>query len=83
MSDPAQLAGLSHALERVALALSRDDADDCRVEHYLAELAGGQREVLAMALSFALRRQALNEDPVTERAIARLEATLGGAAPGR
>ena len=68
-----RLADLSHTLDRVALALCRDDADDRRVELYLEGLAEGEREAVAIALSYALRRRELEgPDPINERAAAAL-----------
>ncbi len=56
----AALAQLSHALDRVALALCDDnDDDDGRIQAYLVELADGEPEALAVALSYALRRREL------------------------
>ena len=75
--DLAQLAELSHTLDRVALALCRDDPDDRRVELYLEGLADGEQEAVAIALSYALRRREREgPDPVNERATAALAATV-------
>ena len=77
MTDLVRLADLSHILDRVALALCRDDPDDRRVELYLEELAAGEREAAAIALSYALRRRELEgPEPVNERAVAALAATV-------
>jgi hypothetical protein len=71
--DLSRLAELSHTLDRVALALCRDDPDDRRIEVYLEELAEGEREAVAIALSYALRRRELEgPEPVNERAAAAL-----------
>ena len=77
MSDMAALAQLSHALDRVALVLAENDPDDGRIQRYLVELAAGQREAVAIALSYALRRHAL-EGPsaAVDRAANRLRAAL-------
>jgi hypothetical protein len=77
VTDLVRLADLSHTLDRVALALCRDDPDDRRVELYLEELAEGEREAVAIALSYALRRRELEgHDPINERAAAALAATV-------
>ena len=77
MRDLQRLAELSHTLDRVALALCRDDPDDRRIELYLEEVADGEREAVAIALSYALRRRELEgPDPVNERAAAALAATV-------
>jgi ABC-type glutathione transport system ATPase component len=71
--DLSRLAELSHTLDRVALALCRDDPDDRRIEVYLEELAEGEREAVAIARSYALRRRELEgPEPVNERAAAAL-----------
>ena len=73
MDDLEQLAELSHTIDRVALALCRDDPDDLRVEQYLVTMADGQREALAVALSYALRRRELQgSSPLNDRAVAAL-----------
>jgi hypothetical protein len=75
--DLARLAELSHTLDRVALSLCRDDPDDRRIELYVEELAGGEREAVAIALSYALRRRELEgPDPTNERAAAALAAVI-------
>jgi hypothetical protein len=71
--DLARLAELSHQLDRVARALCAEDPDDRRIELYLEELADGEREAAAIALSYALRRRELEgPDPVNERTVAAL-----------
>lgn len=77
MSDLGRLAELSHTLDRVAVALCRDDPDDRRIELYLEELAAGEREAAAIALSYALRRRELEgSTPLNDRAVAALAATV-------
>ena len=72
-----QLAELSHAIDRLARFLCEEDPDDRRVERALAERSGGQREAVAVALSYALRRREL-EGPTsaTEREVAALAGAL-------
>ena len=77
MTDLVRLAELSHTLDRVAVALCRDDPDDRRIELYLEELADGEREAAAIALSYALRRRELDgATTLNERAVAALAATV-------
>ena len=77
MTDLVRLADLSHTLDRVTVALCRDDPDDRRIELYLEELADGEREAVAIALSYALRRRELDgATPLNERAVAALAATV-------
>jgi hypothetical protein len=73
MSDMERLAELSHTIDRVALALCRADPGDRRIELYLVEVSEGEREAMAVALSYALRRREL-EGPtdLNERAVAAL-----------
>lgn len=72
-----QLAELSHAIDRVALSLCREDADDRRVEVYLVGMADGQREALAVALSYALRRRELEgSSPLNDRSVAALAGAM-------
>jgi hypothetical protein len=71
--DLSRLAELSHTIDRVALALCQEDPDDRRVELYLVEVSEGQREAVAAALSYALRRRELEgSTPLNERAVAAL-----------
>jgi len=73
----AGLAELSHAVERVALALCRDDPDDDRVAWHLEAIADGEREAVAVALSYALRRRELDgATALIDRTIALLAATV-------
>jgi hypothetical protein len=82
-ADLADLAHLSHAVERLAIALCADDADDRRVERYLQGFAHGEREAVAVALSYALRRRELDgSTPLTDRAVAVLAATVRRMAMG-
>jgi len=77
VTDLVRLADLSHALDRLALALCRDDQNDRRVETYLEELAEGEVEAAAIALSYALRRRELEgPSPLNERTVATLAATV-------
>ena len=72
-----RLAELSHTIDRVALSLCREDPDDRRVELYLVEMADGQKEALAVALSYALRRRELQgSSPLNDRAVAALAAAV-------
>jgi hypothetical protein len=76
-SDLADLANLSHAVERVAIALCAEDADERRVGRYLQGFARGEREAVAVALSYALRRRELDGSaPVIDRAVAVLASTV-------
>ena len=77
VQDLKRLAELSHQLDRVALLLCAEDANDRRIELYLEELADGEKEAVAIALSYALRRRELEgPDPINERAAAALAATV-------
>ncbi len=77
MRDLVRLADLSHTLDRAALALSRNGIDDQSVELALEEIADGEREAVAVALSYALRRRELDgPEAVNERAVAALAATV-------
>ena len=68
-----RLAELSHTIDRVCLALCRDDLDDRRVERALVAVTGGQKEALAVALSYALRRRELEgSTPLNDRTVAAL-----------
>jgi hypothetical protein len=72
-----ELAELSHTLDRLARSLCLDDPDDRRVERYVAELATGQREALAVALSYALRRREREgATQLNERTVAALAGAL-------
>jgi hypothetical protein len=72
-----QLAALSHTIDRVALALCQDDLDDRRVELSLVAMTDGQREALAVALSYALRRREREgASDLNERAVAALAGAL-------
>ena len=72
-----QLAELSHTIDRVALSLCREDPDDRRVELALAAMAGEEKEALAVALSYALRRRELEgSTPHNDRAVAALAAAV-------
>jgi hypothetical protein len=82
-ADLADLAHLSHTVERVALALCAEDPDDGRIERYLHSLARGEREAVAVALSYALRRRELDgSTPLLDRAVALLAATVRRMAVG-
>ena len=73
MRDYERLADLSHTIDRMALAMCKEDANDRRIELYLVELAEGEREAAAVALSYALRRRELEgETPLNDRVIAAL-----------
>ncbi|HVF32346.1 MAG TPA: hypothetical protein VM933_04840 [Acidimicrobiales bacterium] len=77
MRDLAWLAALSHRIDRVALVLCAEDPDDRRIQLYLEDLAAGEREAVAIALSYALRRRALDgPDDVNDRAAAALAGTV-------
>lgn len=87
MRDLARLAELSHTIDQVAMAMCRDShdrsSDGRAVELAVVELAAGEREVVAIALSYALRRRELDEasgrptsDPVNDRAVAALAAAV-------
>jgi hypothetical protein len=67
------LAELSHAIDRMAVAMCREDTDDRRIERYLVEMADGEREAMAVALSYALRRRELEgSTPINDRSVAAL-----------
>jgi hypothetical protein len=72
-----RLAELSHAIDRAALAACRTDPVDLSVEQSILDLAAGQREALAVALSYALRRRE-REGPtqLNDRAVAALANAL-------
>jgi hypothetical protein len=71
--DFERLAELSHTIDRMALAMCKEDRNDRRVELYLVELAEGEREAAAVALSYALRRRELEgSSPLNDRVIAAL-----------
>ena len=75
--DLNELADLSHDLDRRAQNLCRTEDDDLQVERALAEAARGEKEALAVALSYALRRRELEGSThVNDRAVAALAATL-------
>jgi hypothetical protein len=58
-TDLDDLAALSHALERSALALADDSVEVRLIAHELESIAAGQREALAIALSYLLRHRSL------------------------
>lgn len=77
MDDLEQLAELSHTIDRVALSLCRDDLDDRRVELALVAMVDQQKEALAVALSYALRRRELEgSTPLNDRAVAALAGAM-------
>lgn len=57
--DFVALAELSHHLEEVALSLAGDGAGARLVAHELEAQAGGQREAVAITLSYLLRHRNL------------------------
>jgi hypothetical protein len=63
MADLAALAELSHALERVALGLATDGLDTHMIAVELEVQTGGEREALAITLSYLLRHQTLSDTP--------------------
>ncbi|HVM09055.1 MAG TPA: hypothetical protein VM345_11365 [Acidimicrobiales bacterium] len=63
MNDLEDLASLSHALERSALALADAKVGVRLIIHELEVLAAGQREALAIALSYLLRHRSLGTHP--------------------
>ena len=72
-----QLAELSHALDRGALEACRNDPIDLSVEQRILELAEGQREAVAVALSYALRRREREgSTDLNDRAVAALANAL-------
>ena len=72
-----RLAALSHSLERLALALANDDPDEKRAAAELHAVAAGEREALALALSYLFRRQELGDDSeAVTRAIVLLTTAL-------
>ena len=73
MRDYERLADLSHTLDRMCVAMCKEDRDDRRIERYLVEMAEGQREAMAVALSYALRRRELEgETKLNDRVVAAL-----------
>ena len=58
-TDFDDLAALSHALERSALALADDAAEVRLIAQELEVIAAGQREALAISLSYLLRHRSL------------------------
>ena len=77
MRDAVEGADLSHTVEQVGLALCATDPDDVRIEDYLAEVAGGSREVAALAMSYALRRiERDGPDDAVERLVRLLEGAM-------
>lgn len=62
-ADLQTLAELSHGLEKAALSLAKDGIDRRVVSVEVEERAGGQREALAIALSYLLRRRTLGSEP--------------------
>ena len=76
-SEAHALADLSHALERLARALARDDPDGNRASDELRAVAAGRRETLALALSYLFRHQELDgPDDISTRAIQLLTGAL-------
>ena len=67
------LAELSHGIERVALTLAEEALDTRLIAHELVSVAAGQREALALALSYVFRKDALGtfEDKAALDAAAR------------
>ena len=53
------LAELSHTLERIALALANDKIDVRVIANEIEANANGQREAVAIALSYLLRHRSL------------------------
>ena len=77
MDDLEQLAELSHTIDRVALTLCRDELDDRRIELALVAMADQEKEALAVALSYALRRRELEgSTPLNDRAVAALAGAM-------
>lgn len=77
MRDHVRLADLSHSIDQLTMALCRRESDDRIIEVQLVELADGEREAVAMALAYALRRRELGgREPVNDRAIAALAGTV-------
>ena len=72
-----QLAELSHTIDRVALSLCKDELDDRRIELALVAMADQEKEALAVALSYALRRRELEgSSPINDRAVAALAGAM-------
>jgi len=77
MRDLESLAQLSHAIEACALTLCTHDPDDRRIQWYLEALSEGEREAVAIALSYALRRRELEgHTPLLDRTVALLAETV-------
>lgn len=77
MDDLEQLAELSHTIDRVAVSLCMEDPDDRRVELALVAMVDVEKEALAVALSYALRRRELEgSTPLNDRAVAALAGAM-------
>ena len=77
MRDLVRLADLSHSIDQLTMALCRREKDDRLIEVQLVQLADGEREAVALALSYALRRRELGgQEPINDRAIAALAGTV-------
>ena len=81
--DPSELGAgvdLSHRLEAMALDLAREDSTDAKATQVLTGAANGDRAAMALALAYALRRQALgNGEPgLAGRAAGYLTTALWG-----
>jgi hypothetical protein len=61
MTDFEMLAELSHGLERSALALAESGSAIGYIATEIQTLAAGQREVIAIALSYLLRERSLRD----------------------
>lgn len=59
MHELEALAELSHALERIALGLADDGCDTRVIAQEIETAAPGQREAMAIALSYLLRHRSL------------------------
>lgn len=70
------LVQLSHALHRLASAYADDGREPSTASAELAAVAVGHREALAMALSYALRTQALQPGAGRDRAVSLLAGAL-------
>jgi len=88
-ADLQTLAELSHGLERIALSLAADGIDRRVVAVEIEERCGGQREALAIALSYLLRRRTLGTetepavlDAAVDAVVAALRRTGGDAGLG-
>ncbi len=82
MRDMQRLAELSHTIDKLTVALCRREKDERLIEVQIVQLADGEREAAAVALSYALRRRELGDlSSVNDRVIASLAGVVRRMAP--